>query len=293
MTTNTRKILVGSCVVLALLLLLLGKKALGPSLNSKELQQALRQGLKQAQQGMEGGGIIDGAADRMARPGGAGATGQPGENRQAGTEAPGGLVGEDTWGEGAGQGRSNGTAGSAGAGEKLKRVRIKDREKGERRMYGNKGGGGNQPTTFAPVRYRAPDEAAIAAKMAAFLQRVQQAGPQNVGGDTEQGGDGDGNASGGGSLPILTLEGIDEENKTPTMKTLEKLNKQSAHSVNMSADPGLTDGSRDKSGKGFDGNAQTFGAIPVEEITGAFGGSQLRAVTEPEVDSGSRVPNLK
>ena len=94
-------------------------------------------------------------------------------------------------------------------------------------------------------------------------------------------------ASGGGDdSPIMTQENQSDKLNSPTLRALQKLNKDSRHSVGMSRDEGTTDGSRDKAGKSFDGNRATFGAIPISETTGAMGRKQIKAeaAETPEIE---------
>ena len=291
MQANPRNILLGSAFLLGLaLLLLLGKSAIRDSLADGGMQQALRQGLHNAQLGLgEKGGInhaVDSLLDRRA------AALLPGENRPPGTPAPGGLLD----GQAAAVAAASGSAAHGARDAKLDPIRIQERERGRRAQYGasprrQAGGGG----TYAAVRYAPPNEAAVAAAMQAFLNRVKRSGTQSLGGETAGGMVPDAAPAGSGDrMPILTVDGgIAEDKKTPTIKTLEKLNRQSMHSVNMSVDPGLEDGARDKVGKQFDGNSNDFGVIPIAVIPGAFGKQQIKTVTDEDVDFEERVPNLE
>ncbi|NCQ27703.1 MAG: hypothetical protein GW802_09760, partial [Armatimonadetes bacterium] len=80
-----------------------------------------------------------------------------------------------------------------------------------------------------------------------------------------------------GDLPVLSLDGLDNRlQESPTLRALEQLNKDGAHSLRMSRRGGMTDGSRDKAGKRFDGNEKTMDSIPIEEVEGAFGKKQIK-----------------
>lgn len=168
---------------------------------------------------------------------------------------------------------------------RLELIRMRERSRGESRSYGG---------DAAARPQRPATQADLEASFGGMIQKLKsRAGSAPAAVGSADGPAGRGEASGGGDdAPILTLENQSGKLNSPTMRALQKLNKDSRHSVGMSRDAGTTDGSRDKAGKSFDGNRATFGAIPIAETTGAMGRKQIRAVEEtaaPEIE-GRPVP---
>lgn len=163
--------------------------------------------------------------------------------------------------------------------ERLRLIKMRERARGESRGYGGGGGG----STARPQKMSAAD---VEASFGGMIQRLKsRAGKESaapaLGGGTGPSGRGDAASGGDGDdTPIMTRENQSDKLNSPTLRALQKLNKDSRHSVGMSRDSGTVDGSRDKAGKSFDGNKATFGAIPIAETTGAMGRKQIKAVDE-------------
>jgi hypothetical protein len=210
--------------------------------------------------------------------------------------APGGLIGGDGAGSRAGAAGSGAAGGAdeAGAGEdaeeterqRLRRIRMLEIERGERRMYGTADrtpaglSSPNSPAFRRTRRAREPSDAEIAAELSGFVDKLKTRATErarnnpSVGSSLE---DADRIAGGEGELPVLSLEGVDNRlQESPTLRALQQLNKDGAHSLRMSRRSGMTDGTRDKAGKRFDGNEKTMDSIPIEEVTGAFGKKQIK-----------------
>lgn len=161
--------------------------------------------------------------------------------------------------------------------ERLKLIRMRERSKGDTHMYGNASSTA-RPEKMTPAQ--------IEASMGGMIQRLKdRAGKEGAaslgsgGGQNPSSGAAE-DSSDGEDDPIMTKENQSGKLNSPTLRALQKLNKDSRHSVGMSRDGGTTDGSRDKAGKSFDGNKVTFGAIPIAETTGAMGRKQIKAVSD-------------
>lgn len=157
--------------------------------------------------------------------------------------------------------------------ERLRLIKMRERAAGESRNYGGS-------STARPGKVSPAD---LEASFGGMIQRLKSRAAQGGGAAALGGGPSGGGAqaSGGGDdAPIMTQENQSDKLNSPTLRALQKLNKDSRHSVGMSRDSGTVDGSRDKAGKSFDGNKATFGAIPIEETTGAMGRKQIKAVQD-------------
>jgi len=159
--------------------------------------------------------------------------------------------------------------------ERLRLIKMRERTAGESRMYG--GGSSAKPGRVSP--------ADVEASFGGMIQRLKErAGKEGrvpaVGGSGGPDGGSGETASGGVEDPIMTKENQSGKLNSPTLRALQKLNKDSRHSVGMSRDSGTVDGSRDKAGKSFDGNKATFGAIPIAEGSGAMGRKHIKTVEE-------------
>ncbi|TBR26363.1 hypothetical protein EPO15_00300 [bacterium] len=153
---------------------------------------------------------------------------------------------------------------------RLRLIKMKERTAGESHTYGG------QPT----ARPAKMTPAEMEASFGGMIQRLKARAGKEGGAPTVGGSEGSARAAasgGGDDSPIMTQENQSDKLNSPTLRALQKLNKDSRHSVGMSRDEGTTDGSRDKAGKSFDGNRATFGAIPIAETTGAMGRKQIKA----------------
>ncbi|MBI5597379.1 MAG: hypothetical protein HY928_14900 [Elusimicrobia bacterium] len=173
-----------------------------------------------------------------------------------------------------------GDAASEEENAKLELIKMKDRSRGDSRMYG----GGGEP---APRRSERPSETSLEASFEGMIHKLkgrasaQSGAGAGAGGAVSLGGgssgrSGEGGGGGGADSPILTRNGkIDPRYDSPTLRALQKVNANSAHSYSMTSDPGLEDGSKDHAGKSFDGNKNTFTDIPISVKKGAMGQKQI------------------
>ena len=185
--------------------------------------------------------------------------------------------------------------------ERLRKIRMLEIERGERKMYGGGGGSNRMPsgTTASPAfrrraTRRAPSDAEIAAELSGFVNKLKRRATDDARANPSVGSNLDevDEIRGSDDTPILSLDGVDNRlEQSPALRALQGLNKDGASSLRMSRRGGMTDGSRDKAGKGFDGNNKTMDSIPIEEVTGAFGKKQIKAYVED--DGGGSVRDLK
>lgn len=175
-----------------------------------------------------------------------------------------------------------GAADASASGEeddpRLRLIKMKEREQGESRMYG---GGSAARRTQGDSQPEASLEASFEGmiqklKGRASAQAAASGGATSLGGVSSGRGAGGGDGGGGADSPVLTRNGeLDSRYDSPTLRALQKVNSNSAHSYKMTSDPGLEDGSKDHAGKNFDGNKNTFGDIPISEKRGAMGRKQI------------------
>jgi len=247
---------------------------------------------------LAGGGMLDRVmgsyVDRVAAPGGS-STPAPQEPAQQSPKAP-----EENTGQEARAGEGRAAAGDEGEDLRLRLIQMKDRSKGERRMYGY---GGDTASGLPPVSQTraaraggsgAEDESQVLSKFQAFIDKLHRRAAAGKGSSEQaaaraSGGDGQGHAS---RVQIMTVDGF-KGDKPPTLQLLESVNRDGADSLMMTEDPQLEDGSKDRHGKKWDGNSATFGTIPIDEVDGAFGGREIRASAPSSVDTGGAPADLK
>lgn len=160
---------------------------------------------------------------------------------------------------------------------RLRLIKMKERTKGESRSYGG--------SAASLRRGGPPDAAALESSFGGFIQKLKgraaAAAPAGTALGGAQRGSGPGAEAEGSDSPVLTRNGaIDPKYDSPTLRALQKVNKNSSHSFGMSQDPGLADGSKDHAGKNFDGNAATYGAVPIEEKSSSMGRRQITVAPE-------------
>ncbi|PCI36495.1 MAG: hypothetical protein COB53_09410 [Elusimicrobia bacterium] len=171
---------------------------------------------------------------------------------------------------------------------RLRRIRMLEIKRGDRRMYGNNGGG-TLPSAYASPALkrrsrRAPSDAEIEAELSGFVNKLKRRATDEARNNPSVGSnldEVDRLNTDEGDLLILSLDGVDSRlESSPALRALQQLNKDGAQSLRMSRRGGMTDGSRDKAGKRFDGNEKTMDSIPIEQVTGAFGKKQIKTYTE-------------
>ncbi|MDE2292207.1 MAG: hypothetical protein KGL53_09000, partial [Elusimicrobia bacterium] len=147
---------------------------------------------------------------------------------------------------------------------------------------GSAGGAGSAASSAAP-----PDQQALEASVESFIGLLKAraalqaaARPASLGGALTEAGGPD-----AGADPIIHDNRMTGDLDSPTLQALKSINKLTAHSSRMSLNPGLKDGSRDKAGKGYDGNAKTYGEVPIIETQGALGAKTIGIETDDGGDA--------
>ncbi len=237
-----------------------------------------------------GPGFMDQVAERMLSEKNSSLASFTG-SRPSGGIAPGGLINEETTGSErraptnpmarAEEDTNEGSEESAR--QRLRRIQMLEIERGKRQMMG---GGGNDrmptPAASQPVRRQrrgAPSDAEIAAELSGFVNKLKRRATEDARSNPSVGSNLDelDRTQEEGDVPILSLDGVDNRlEQSESLRALQQLNKDGAHSLRMSRRGGMTDGSRDKAGKRFDGNEKTLDSIPIEEVSGAFGKKQIK-----------------
>ncbi|MFA5140049.1 MAG: hypothetical protein WC728_12525 [Elusimicrobiota bacterium] len=295
---DSRKFLIGLCAFLAVALLLLLLFTLGTGSHKKgaSAEAALRG---------KAGGVADGVSSELL---GRGLMGSVMDSLAQGSSLPGdgrsdGKTAGGTPGSGeppaAGEGTGGDDAASDEEKKRLQLIEMKDREAGKKKLYyGYKTSGsktGSIPTSGrASTPYSKPSEEQVLSTFESFIQKLKRSARASM---RERSGSDGSRGSGQKEFaddpisPVLSVGPLDGP-KTPTLQLLEKINQDSAHSVQMSNDPGMEDGSRDHFGKKFDGNLKTFNVIPIDEAAGAFGRKEIRA-SQDSMDVDNRPADLK
>ena len=295
---DSRKSLIGVCTFLAIALLLLlvftlctGSQKGSPAEASPRGKGV---GFGRLHSELLDKGLMGSVMDSLAR----------GSSLPAGSGRSDGDAADGTPGDGEPPAAGEGTEGGDGAASEeekkhLQLIEIKGREAGKKTLYhGSESAGsrtGNVPTRGQASPYAGPSEEQVLNTFASFIQKLKRSARASARehGGREGGGAGakDKELSDDSLSPVLSV-GPFEGPKTPTLQLLERVNQDSAHSVRMSRDPGMEDGTRDHFGKNFDGNQKTYDVIPIDEAHGAFGSKEIRAAKE-SVDTNARPADLK
>ena len=285
---DRRRAAVAAAALLSLFLLVLGVAVL----RSGSLSALLRSALAGAAGAAAGPGLMDSMTNAMVPTAGkAAATSLP--QASGGQDAPAAAAeppAQAPCPDGSCAGADGAETAIADAGAdaaedmRLKLIKMKERMQGQTEMYLDSKNAASSARSAASAG--GPDSAGLESTMSGFIQKLKDraaagggaGGVAGLGGGSSTGGDG--GASGGVESPIITNGRIDSKLDSPTLRALQRVNSQGVHSLNMSRDAGTTDGSRDKAGKGFDGNEGDRGEIPIDVVKGAFGQKHIIIVPD-------------